>query len=1187
MRNILKPAARTASSRTRRSLRGVAAVVASVALAAGLGSYPVDAQETSAEPTASATAETATATTTTTETPSSSRASSAAPKPVVVEPNSVTVERDGDVDHITIRDTDDNPWDSGRKASDEYIWGVKRTGDGDITRIVKVVADGEELDPQYFGYVNGEDYDVIGIDEDAFWTIPPMKLEIEVETTDAGEYVIAEPDEVPTARELSETGYGRTDQAAATVNPEGVGMARAAAPGNIPGVPGEQDQELSSKLNSTTWVNSNPELRVHIDEDGDWRLTRFAIKKVKVNDSNTKDITGPVRIRVIRNNTTVADRTISDLTERSWKQNRLGRSWDTEFQLIPRITDFEFKGGDTLVFNPVGPPNDDYAVQVWGQAIDSPGGAWFEMKSEGGQDAIPLSTSTTSGDNPYRTTAVVEADSRFKEAVVEVRAPNSFLATEHYSFHIDLLEEGVQFKKEVIETGSEFVKMRVYPVRNGKPVEDGVLIPKGARITSTASFNDDPKQINGVTTISGSIVRKETQPRLETLPDSGDWLPQRVPNPEIPQKCGLKIAIVADLSRSLKYADRDPSKNSGEIGFAESRKAATTLVESLQGTSTRVGIYNFARTRGTTAGTTGDAVSMMTESGVSAAKTAIGQWTQENTPGDATNWEDGLSQLHGKHYDLVYFITDGVPTWDNQGWQNPGMDNTGAFLQKTSARRAVEAANQLKLEGTRIVPIMVSLTLGADRDGRNLSPNYVFTQDYVLKDMLPWNSGVATTNLKDKIVFQRTKVAAQDKRSALYNTKDENIIVNFERAVELGYYKVFRIDSRGNSKDITSDKAQWAYGPRTVDQLGKDISSDDAPVKLEDYYQLAGQLQSRAAAIKRLCEGELVVKKRLVDPNGELVENGDGAPGWTFSAAADQTVLDPGNGSPVREDSKSTAETDRKFNNSDPTTSVKKGTVKWRLTPTNTTTGDMEETQLTVAETIDPESGYEIFKRDLKNAVCTQIVGGKTYGAEVVNRGENGFEVIAAPYARVFCTVDNTKTEIVEPETFALTLTKVDAQDKAVGLSGAEFTLSWAEEDGTATSVALTEEAGATGRYLSEKILVPGQTYVLAETKSPKSEDGAQYALLTQPVTLRFVPSEAGVVPEFRTNTGTWVSDSPPLPILEASFDQDTANVALTLANVRQGNMPKTGGVGVQLPILFGGALIAAGALMGRRKVAA
>ena len=362
MRNIMKPAARTASSRARRSVRGVAAVVASVVLAAGLGSYPVDAQETSAETTTSAAAETATATTTTTETPSSSRASSAAPKPVVVEPNSVTVERDGDVDHITIRDTDDNPWDSGRKASDEYIWGVKRTGDGDITRIVKVVADGEELDPQYFGYVNGEDFDVIGIDEDAFWTIPPMKLEIEVETTEAGEYAIAEPDEVPTARELSETGYGRIDQAAATVNPEGAGMARAS-------VSGYSDSSLDVENLQVTFPNSNPHLEFTIDESTrNYRITRVRVSKKKDN-SDTVDIAGPLRMSVVRDGKLIYSRTLDKANLDFRRLNSANKSYETEFELVPNYEDVVLSSGDVVQLDLSGPGKGTYDVRMWGNQV--------------------------------------------------------------------------------------------------------------------------------------------------------------------------------------------------------------------------------------------------------------------------------------------------------------------------------------------------------------------------------------------------------------------------------------------------------------------------------------------------------------------------------------------------------------------------------------------------------------------------------------------------------------------------------------------------------------------------------------------------------------------------------------------------------------------------------------------------
>ena len=59
----------------------------------------------------------------------------------------------------------------------------------------------------------------------------------------------------------------------------------------------------------------------------------------------------------------------------------------------------------------------------------------------------------------------------------------------------------------------------------------------------------------------------------------------------------------------------------------------------------------------------------------------------------------------------------------------------------------------------------------------------------------------------------------------------------------------------------------------------------------------------------------------------------------------------------------------------------------------------------------------------------------------------------------------------------------------------------------------------------------------------------------------------------------------PQVAIRAASGEVD--HIIMEVAAVRQGNLPKTGGMGVQLPALLGGALIAAGALVGRRKAAA
>ncbi|PLA37956.1 hypothetical protein CYJ46_05360 [Corynebacterium coyleae] len=1222
MRNIMKPAA-TASSRTRRSVRGVAAVVASLALAAGLGSYPVDAQEPVASATDSAVAEAASASATTpsvapaetvasetsperdvfdrlfgpataADAPASAETSGTPAKPAfgpnAVAKSPVTWTRDDNVDHIVVEDPEGEAWEFGGKASDENVFALKRIGKGEIEEVLSVTADERELEPYDFGFFNTPEGSFVAFNLNALHTIPPQVVDIKVRTTDAGEYAIAESDEVPTVAELAESGYGE-GRPTEEIAEETSGQNRAAT------IPGYQDSELNVSGLNTEWVNGNPQLTFRVGgTEKIYRMTRFAVKKTR-NDSNTKNIEGPVSIRIQRDGVNIAQlqygfTTVGvganpdKLNQRFWNKNDLGKSYDTEFRLVPEVKDLEVKPGDIITMSLVGPPNGEYAVQAWGQPIEAPEKVSFVIKPQDKKDAIPLSKSETIGDSPYRTTSIVEADSTFKRAVIEVKAPNSFLAKEHYSFHIDLLEEGVTFERKVIETNSGFVKMEIYPVKDGKRVEDGVFIPKGAQITSTASFSDQPSEINAVTTIEGTVQPKEENQERETLPDSGDWLPQRVPNPEVPKKCGLKIAIVADLSRSLKYADLDPDKNNGEIGFAQSRKAATAMVDALKGTSTRVGIYNFARTRGTRAGTTGDAVSMMTDQGVETAKAAINQWTQNNTPGDATNWEDGLAQLHGKHYDLVYFITDGVPTWDNSGWQDPNKDNTGAFLQATSVKRAVESANQLKLEGTRIVPIMVTLTLGADRKPNGTEgPNYVFNQDYVLKDVLPWKRREESTQgLENKIVWSRTSAPAQDKRSALFNTKQENIIVNFERAIhkDIGIIEVRSVDARGKTKVITNDKEKWTYGIRTVNQLAKDISGDDAPARIENYYALSNQLGDRAKKIKELCEGELIVKKRLVDSLGNVIENGDGAPGWTFVANADQSVLDSGDGALKKTDTKVTVKEDSKFNEVDPELSVKKGTVKWRLAPTNAETGAMGQTGLTVTESLDQKNGYRIYQRDLKNAVCTQEVDGKKYGAEVVNNGETGFDIVAAPYSKVHCTVDNTQSN-----KYGLTLTKVDASDNAMSLTGASFTLSWAEQDGTPKSVPLIEDKESPGTYITEKVLEPGRTYVLTETKAPQTADGEQYALLVQPVTLRFVSTQQGLVAEFQGPNGDWLRGQPTLPVVSASVDNEKSNMVLALANVRQGDLPKTGGAGLQMPILLGGALIAAGALVGRRKVAA
>ena len=52
---------------------------------------------------------------------------------------------------------------------------------------------------------------------------------------------------------------------------------------------------------------------------------------------------------------------------------------------------------------------------------------------------------------------------------------------------------------------------------------------------------------------------------------------------------------------------------------------------------------------------------MQSEQGVQRAKDVVNNWSY-NGNNSATNWEAGLKQVKEQDYDVVYFITDGMPT---------------------------------------------------------------------------------------------------------------------------------------------------------------------------------------------------------------------------------------------------------------------------------------------------------------------------------------------------------------------------------------------------------------------------------------------------------------------------------------------------------------------------------------------
>ena len=751
---------------------------------------------------------------------------------------------------------------------------------------------------------------------------------------------------------------------------------------------------------------------------------------------------------------------------------------------------------------------------------------------------------------PNSFTAKVGEDAKLNYITVRIKTDASTQDGQNYQVTVDKIEDGVTLQKRNVNIGDGYITMDVVPVKNGKQV-DSAVIPKDAVFTFTNNLAQN-KRLSVELDAYGSKKASTEEPPVIPPPDGAKWVHGRVPNPELPLRCGLRIAVVADLSTSLRYADTD--------GFEASKKAANAFIDSLQGTPAELGIYNFASSgpanqAGTTHGQNPPYISMQSEQGVQRAKDVVKNWSY-NANNSATNWEAGLKQVKDSDYDVVYFITDGMPTTSST-IKSKGIG--GDLVQASALNDAIKAANELKAAGTRVVPIMVDLTLGG-----NTGKNWVVEQDYVLKD-------IKRFDLEGEVpqqpgVYYRVNSGIQGAREANYNDEErkgtpqsgELIMGNLERAAKLAPNRALQVFERlpnGRSVTVTSDMSRWTYGPRGVKTMGEDISGTGDTIRVNQYSQLAAQLKQIGEELASRCNGVVKVKKRIVDENGKVLE--DGAPGWEFTlSAGGQDIIDPGNGELVRRSLKTTSWGDKD-----------RGTATWNIQ-------SEKKQELTLVETQQP--GYNLYKRNGKNAVCTETRDGVTEPIEVTNDGELGFKVTMSEkdkkLSSVSCVVDNYK----QPETPPGKLTFKKAQyvdDEIVempGLGGATFEI-YPSKDGkpdfSAGKPLYTIKPGQE----SIKVEKTG-TFFLVETKAPEGLN-----LLAQPVEFQISIDEQ--TKKYKISAVSTSSGQ-----IQVSGQGDA--MILQVADTASGKLPKTGGYGVGLVALVGAALAGAGLLLGRRKTA-
>ncbi|MDX6742255.1 hypothetical protein [Actinocorallia sp. A-T 12471] len=229
-----------------------------------------------------------------------------------------------------------------------------------------------------------------------------------------------------------------------------------------------------------------------------------------------------------------------------------------------------------------------------------------------------------------------------------------------------------------------------------------VSVPAGYYTNPVLSIGPyrPPTQTFSFTTPGGTTYRSGVN--FMTPPTSTGFIQQSRVNPPLPDRCGMDVAVVMDLSASI------------ELDLARLKAATTSFAQSLVGTPSRMAVFSFASMSPAESGANyPDLIPVSTQEGVNAFTAQYAPWRAEG----GTNWDQGLWRTAEavEDYDLVLFVTDGFPTyWD-------ALQGTGGSTRFGEIEGGVFAANAAKARGSRVVAMGIGLGAGAELNLRTIS----------------------------------------------------------------------------------------------------------------------------------------------------------------------------------------------------------------------------------------------------------------------------------------------------------------------------------------------------------------------------------------------------------------------------------------------------------------------------------
>lgn len=171
---------------------------------------------------------------------------------------------------------------------------------------------------------------------------------------------------------------------------------------------------------------------------------------------------------------------------------------------------------------------------------------------------------------------------------------------------------------------------------------------------------------------------------------TGVWNQSRN-NPELPAKCGINVALIADTSGSLE-----------KTGIASMKKSMGQFVDAFRGTDTNMSLFSFSNfSPGLQASNHPTLLPVTTATQATAFKAQYAGWASDG----GTNWDRGIAEAANapSKFDVAILLTDGNPTLQGTVFQ-PGY---GIFTALRHTDAGIFSANLLKAKGTRVVALGV------------------------------------------------------------------------------------------------------------------------------------------------------------------------------------------------------------------------------------------------------------------------------------------------------------------------------------------------------------------------------------------------------------------------------------------------------------------------------------------------